>query len=56
MILLVALTAGMRMAEIFGLAWGDLRYNEGLIAVRSKLKGGKIRYVPMTPELSAELR
>jgi integrase len=56
MIVLIALTTGMRMAEIFGLTWSDLRYNEGLIAVRSKLKGGKIRYVPMTPELAAELR
>jgi integrase len=56
MIVLIALTTGMRMAEIFGLTWGDLRYTEGLIAVRSKLKGGKIRYVPLTPELAAELR
>jgi len=44
------------MAEIFGLTWGDLRYSEGLMAVRAKLKGGKIRYVPMTPELATELR
>jgi integrase len=56
MIVLIALTTGMRMAEIFGLVWSDLRYREHLIAVRSKLKGGKIRYVPMTPELAAELR
>ncbi len=55
-IVLIALTTGMRIAEIFGLTWSDLRYSEGLIAVRSKLKGGKIRYVPMTPELAAELR
>ncbi len=55
-IVLIALTTGMRMAEIFGLTWGDLRYSEGLIAVRAKLKGGKIRFVPMTPELAAELR
>jgi len=56
MIVLIALTTGMRMAEIFGLTWHDLRYGEGLIAVCSKLKGGKIRYVPMTPELAVELR
>jgi len=31
-------------------------YNEGLLAVRAKLKGGKIRYVPMPPELVGELR
>jgi len=55
-IVLIALTTGMRMAEIFGLTWSDLRYSEGVIAVRSKLKGGKIRYVPMTPELATELR
>jgi integrase len=56
MIVLIALTTGMRMAEIFGLTWSDLRYTEGLIAVRAKLKGGRIRYVPMIPELAAELR
>jgi integrase len=56
MIVLIALTTGMRMAEIFGLTWSDLRYTEELIAVRSKLKGGRIRYVPMIPELAAELR
>ena len=55
-IVLIALTTGMRIAEIFGLTWSDLRYGEGLIAVCSKLKGGKIRYVPMTPELAGELR
>ena len=46
----------MRMGEVFGLAWSDLRYTEGLIAVRSQLKRGIIRYVPMTPELATELR
>jgi len=56
MIVLIALTTGMRIAETFGLTWTDLHYSEGLIAVRSKLKGGKIRYVPMTPELAVELR
>ena len=49
MVVLIALTTGMRIAEIFGLTWNDLHHGEGLIAVRSKLKGGKIRYaVPMT--------
>jgi integrase len=56
LIVLIALTTGMRIAEIFGLKWLDLLYGEGLIAVRAKLKGGKIRYVPMPPELAAELR
>jgi integrase len=44
------------MGEIFALTRSDVRYTEGLIAVRSKLKGGRIRYVPMTPELANELR
>jgi integrase len=56
LIVLIALTTGMRIAEIFGLKWADLLYGEGLIAVRAKLKRGKIRYVPMPPELAAELR
>ena len=30
--------------------------SEGLLAVRAKLKGGKMRYVPMLPELAGELR
>ena len=31
-------------------------HNEGLLAVRAKLKGGKMRYAPMPPELAGELR
>lgn len=54
LIVLTALTTGMRIAEIFSLKWSDLLYREGLIAVRAKLKGGKVRYVPMPPELAAE--
>jgi integrase len=53
---LIALTTGMRVAEIFGLRWPDVFYGEGLIAVRAKLKRGKMRYVPMAPELASELR
>jgi len=56
LIVLTALTTGMRIAEIFGLKWNDVLYKEGLIAVRAKLKGGKVRYVPMPPELAAEYR
>jgi integrase len=56
MLVLIALTTGMRQAEIYGLERNDPMYGEGLIAVRAKLKGGKIRYVPMTPELAFELR
>jgi integrase len=56
LIVLTALTTGMRIAEIFSLKWSDLRYKEELIAVRAKLKGGKVRYVPMPAELAAEFR
>ena len=56
LIVLTALTTGMRISEIFGLKWNDLRYKEELIAVSSKLKGGEFRYVPMPPELAAEFR
>ena len=56
LIVLTALTTGMRIAEVFSLKWGDLHYREELIAVRAKLKGGKVRYVPMPPELAAEFR
>ncbi len=56
LIVLIAVTTGMRAAEIFGLRWSDVLYGEGLLAVRAKLKGGKMRYVPMLPELACELR
>jgi integrase len=56
MLVLIALTTGMRVAEIFALIWSDILYREELIAVRSMLKGGKMRYVPMPPELAAEIR
>jgi integrase len=56
LIVLTALTTGMRISEIFGLTWNDLQYKEELIAVRAKLKGGKFRYVPLPPELAAEFR
>jgi integrase len=55
-IVLVAVTTGMRASEIYGLRWPDVMYGEGLLAVRAKLKGGKMRYVPMLPELAFELR
>lgn len=56
LVVLIALTTGMRASEIFGLRWPDVMYGEGLLAVRAKLKGGKMRYVPMLPELADELR
>src|SRR5277367_582254 len=56
LIVLTALTTGMRIAEVFGLKWTDVLYREELIAVRAKLKRGKVRYVPMPPELMIEFR
>jgi integrase len=56
LIVLIAVTTGMRVAEIFGLGWRDVMYSEGLLAVRAKLKGGKMRYVPLLPEVAGELR
>ena len=56
LIVLIALTTGMRIAEVFALNWNDVLYREELICVRSKLKRGKIRYVPLPPELAGELK
>jgi integrase len=56
LIVLAALTTGMRMAEIFSLRRSDLLFREELIAVRAKLKGGKFRYTPMPPELATEFK
>ena len=41
LVVVVALTTGMRIAEIFALAWSDLLHGEGLIAVRSKLRAAR---------------
>src|ERR1700677_274931 len=56
LIVLIAVSTGMRSAEIHRLLWSDVKYSEGLIAVRAKLKKGKVRYVPMPSELAAEIR
>jgi len=56
LIVLTALTTGMRVGEVFALKWSDILYEECLIAVRSKLKSGRFRYVPLTPELALEFR
>jgi integrase len=56
LLVLVALTTGARIGEIFRLTWSDVMESEGLIAIRARLKRGKVRYVPLTPELAAELR
>ena len=54
--MLIAITTGMRASEIFSLRWSDAMFNEGLLAVRAKLTGGKMRYVQIPPELAGELR
>src|SRR5882762_2904310 len=56
LIVLIAISTGMRSAEIHSLRWSDMMYREKLIAVRAKLKKGKQRYVPMTSELAEEIR
>lgn len=56
LIVLIAVSTGMRSAEIHRLRWSDVMYSEGLLAVRAKLKKGKVRYVPMPSELAAEVR
>ena len=56
LIVLIAVSTGMRSSEIFQLKWSDVMYGEALIAVRARLKRGKIRYVPMPAELAAEIR
>jgi integrase len=56
LIVLIAVSTGMRSAEIHRLRWSNVMYREELIAVGAKLKGGKERYVPMTSELAEEIR
>ena len=56
LIVLMAVSTGMRSSEVHRLRWSDVLYREELIAVRAKLKKGKERYVPMTSELAEEIR
>jgi integrase len=56
LIVLIAVSTGMRSSEVHRLHWLDVMYGEKLIAVRAKLKKGKQRYVPMTSELAEEIR
>lgn len=56
LIVLIAISTGMRSTEVHRLCWSDIFFREGLILVSSKLKGGKIRYVPMSAELAEEFR
>ena len=56
LLVLTAVATGMRRGEIFRLEWRDILYNEGLIAVRARLKKGRVRLVSMPPELAEEIR
>lgn len=56
LIVLIAISTGMRSTEIHRLGWSDIMYGEELIAVRTRLKGGGMRYVPMGKELADEIR
>ena len=56
LIVLIALSTGMRSGEIHQLRWPDVMYSARLIKVRMKLKKGKERYVPMTSQLAEEIR
>ncbi len=56
LIVLIAISTGMRSSEIHRLRWPDVMYREELIAVRAKVMKGKERYVPMTSELAKEIR
>ena len=56
LIVLIAVSTGMRSTEIHRLRWSDVMYSEGLLAVRARLKNGKVRYVPMPSELAEEFR
>ena len=52
LIVLIAVTTGMRMSEIFGLTRSDVMYNEGLLAVRAKLRAARcvtFRCLPSSP-------
>jgi integrase len=46
LIVLIAVSTGMRSTEIHRLRWSDVMYSEGLLAVRARLKNGKVRYDP----------
>ncbi len=55
--IMLGLYAGMRIAEIAELKWGDVDLARGEIIIRKKGgKGGKSRVVPICDELRAELR
>jgi Phage integrase family len=56
LIVLIAVSTGMRSAEIHRLRRSDVRYGEGSLAVRAKLKKGQERSVPTTSEFAEGIR
>ena|ERR1700677_3977215 len=53
---LIALATGMKSFGSLRLRWPGVMYGEGLTAVRAKLRGGRMGCVPMTLELTDELK
>jgi len=51
---MLMLQAGLRIAEALTLTWADLKIKPGYLYVR-RGKGGKSRFVPVSPDLEAEL-
>ena len=54
-IVLVALKTGMRQAEILNLKWADIDFNSNQIVLK-RTKSGKIRYVPIHPDVLVVLQ
>lgn len=58
-ILLLAMHAGLRRGEIFGLSWQDIDFNKNTIHIKRSYDGptknGQSRIVPMTEELTLAL-
>lgn len=55
LIVLIAVSTGMRSTEVHRLRWSDIMYDQELIAVKARLKKGKVRYVPMSAKLAEEI-
>ncbi len=61
--ILLALRTGMRHGELIGLDWSDIDFSHQMITVRQSIvdgivsspKNNRIRYIPMTDELSSAL-
>jgi len=61
--IMLALNTGMRFGELIGLSWNDVDFNSNILTIQMSFscnvlgstKSNKIRYVPMTKELSDHL-